>query len=293
VIEGKEPLPRLFPPFQHGLFATGPQQGWEATTATGAGGSQANPTLVNNLETLANVPHILARGPDWFRSMGTEDSPGTLCCTVVGDVARPEVLEVEMGTPLAEVIARCGGPLPGRRLKAAFSGVANPVLRADLFGTALSYEAMQAAGSGLGAAGFAIYDDTACMVEVARAFSRFLYVESCGQCPSCKFGSGEITRALDRIGEEGGTEADVEHIGRRLQTVTDQVRCYLASEEQLLIASILRAFADEFAEHLEGRCRVPRARPIVAPKVVDLCDGKVVYDEKQARKQPDWTYVDA
>ena len=293
VIEGKDPMPRLFPPFQHGLFATGPQQGWEATTTGGSEPPQSNPTLVNNLETLANVPHILARGPDWFRSMGSEASPGTVCTTVVGDVAHPAVTEVEMGTPLAEVIERCGGPVPGRRLKAAFSGVASSVLTADRFATPLTHEDMQAAGSGLGAAGYAVYDDTACMVEVARAYSRFLYVESCGQCRACKFGSREITDALERIEAGGGTEADVDSIGRQLRTVTDQARCYLATEEQLVVSSVLSAFPEEFAEHLEGRCRVPEQRPILVPKIVDLHDGVVAYDERQALKEPDWTYGDA
>jgi NADH-quinone oxidoreductase subunit F len=157
----------------------------------------------------------------------------------------------------------------------------------------LTYEDMTAAGSGLGAAGFAFYDDTACMVEVARAFSRFLYVESCGQCPSCKLGCEEVTGALERIEAGRGADEDVASIGVRLRTVTDQVRCYLANEEQVLVASMLRAFPDEFDEHLRGRCRVATPRPILVPKIVDLADGKVVYDEKQARKQPDWTYAPA
>jgi NADH-quinone oxidoreductase subunit F len=171
--------------------------------------------------------------------------------------------------------------------------VANPVLTAQRFATPLTYEDMRAAGSGLGAAGYAVYDDTACMVEVARAFSRFLYVESCGQCRSCKFGCGDITRALERIEGGDGTEADVESIGSQLRTVTDQVRCYLATEEQLMVSSMLSAFSEEFAEHLEGRCRIPEARRIAVPKIVDLHDGIVVYDEKQDLKQPDWTYREA
>ena len=293
VIEGKEPLPRLFPPFQHGLFATGPSQGWEAGATSRSDNPEANPTLVNNLETLSNVPHILARGADWFRSMGTEESPGTVVCTIVGDVERPGVHEVEMGTPLSSVLRQCGGTRPGRKFRAAFSGIANAVLTPERFPTPLTYEAMAAAGSGLGAGGFVFYDDTACMVEVARAFSRVLYVESCGQCRSCKFGCGEVTRALERVEAGHGADVDIEYIGRRLQTVTDSVRCYLATEEQIIIASILREFSDEFAEHLEGRCRVPEARPITVPKIVDIVDGVVTYDEKQARKEPDWTYAGA
>ena len=129
VIEGKPPLPRWYPPYEHGLFATAPQLGWEATPRSGSGGGP-NPTLVNNVETLANVPHILARGPEWFRSMGTPESPGTIVATVVGDVIAPDVGEVELGTSLRDVIDGVGsGIAPGRAVKAVFSGVANPVDR--------------------------------------------------------------------------------------------------------------------------------------------------------------------
>lgn len=290
VIEGRDPLPRLLPPFQHGLFATDIQTGWEATEAAG-GQPQANPTLVNNVETLANVPHILARGASWFRSLGTASSPGTIVATVTGDVQTPLVVEVEMGTSLAALIERAGGPGPGRSVQAVVSGVANGVLTGDMLDVALDYEALSAAGSGLGSAGFVVYDDTACPVEIARALSRFLYVESCGQCRSCKFGCGEITRGLEALTGGTGSDHDVEVIGARLRSVTDQVRCYLANEEQALISSFLQRFPDEFALHIEGRCSRPQARPLLAPKIVDLRDGTVTWDERQAAKQPDWTYL--
>ncbi|MGH9151296.1 MAG: NADH-ubiquinone oxidoreductase-F iron-sulfur binding region domain-containing protein [Acidimicrobiales bacterium] len=291
VIEGHDPLPRLLPPFQHGLFATGPQLGWEAhpPATPPAAGPEPNPTLVNNVETLANVPHILARGPEWFRRMGTDRSPGTIVCTAVGDVGRPGVYEVEMGTPMAELVELAGGLLPGRSFKAAFSGVGNRVIPARNLATPLTYEDMQAAGSGLGAAGFAVYDDTACMVDVAAVLSRFLWVESCGQCPPCKRGSGDITEALERLRAGRGGDADVEVIGARLRTVTDANRCYLGTEEQLLVSSILETFPEDFADHLAGFCRLP-PREHVVPKVDDLVDGTVVYDRRHARKNPDWTY---
>ena len=292
VIEGREPLPRLFPPYIHGLFATSAQMGWTATEAPGRGTEppSANPTLVNNAETLSNVPWILARGPEWFRSMGTPGSPGTICCTVVGDVATPTVVEVDMGTPLADVLGGpAGGPLPGRVFKAAFSGVANPVLPFDQFGAPLSYEGMEAAGSGLGSAGFVVFDDTACMVEVARLFSRFLYVESCGQCPPCKRGSGEITALLERVEGGDATDREVAAIGGWLRSVTDGARCFLATEEREVVSSILRTFPFEFAEHLDG-AGCPRPRPLPLAKIVDLADGRVTYDDRQYRKRPDWTY---
>lgn len=294
VIEGHDPMPRLMPPYQHGLFATGPQMGWEAHVAEP--GRQAspdsNPTLVNNLETLANVPHILSSGANWFRRMGTEESPGTMVCTVVGDVERAGVHEMEMGSPLSELLELAGGPRPGQRFKAAFSGVANPVIHATDFAVALSYEAMTEAGTGLGAGGFAVYDDSACMVSVAREFSRFLSVESCGQCPPCKIGSAEITAFLADIEAGTGTDADVDALGRRLRTVTDANRCYLGAEEQLVVSSVLQTFPDEVTTHLEGWCEYPE-RHLPVPKLEDIVDGVAVYDERHALKQPDWTYAES
>jgi NADH:ubiquinone oxidoreductase subunit F (NADH-binding) len=293
VIEGRDPLPGLFPPYEHGLFATRPQMGWEAQApAPGRPRLQySNPTVVNNVETLSNVPHILAWGSDWFRTMGTAQSPGTMVCTVVGDVISPGVAEMELGTPLRQVIeAAGGGPAAGRSIKALFSGVANPVVTGDQLDVPLSWEDFEAIGSGMGSAGFIVYDDTACMVGVARLFSRFLYVESCGQCPPCKLGSGAITERLERLEAGSGTDGDVAEIVSWLSRVTDANRCYLPVEERLVVESILRAFPDEVAEHLgTGSCPRPRHLPI--PKLVDLRDGKAFYDARQEHKLPDWTYA--
>jgi NADH:ubiquinone oxidoreductase subunit F (NADH-binding) len=292
VIEGRPPLPRLLPPFEVGLFASVPESGWEAGTPGGSM-DDANPTLVNNVETLSNVPHILARGAEWFRSMGTAQSPGTQVCTVVGDVIAPSVEEIELGTPLSAVIEHVGGGVaPGRQVKAVFSGVANRVVTRDQLEIPVSYEGFQAIGSGMGAAGFIVYDDSACMVEVARMFSRFLYVESCGQCPPCKLGSGEITDRLTEIEGGAGENTTVAAIHGWLRRVTDGNRCYLAVQERDIVESVLLAFPDEFAEHIEdGVCPRPRVLPL--PRIVDLEGSSVVYDEAYYRKQPDWTYVDA
>jgi len=193
VVEGRDPLPRLLPPYELGLFATDAAIGWEAGNRPVSGHAESNPTVVNNVETLATAAHILANGADWFRSMGTAESPGNVIATVVGDVARPGVHEVEMGTPFSSLLQQCGGAVAGRKFKAAFSGVSNPVLRADAFDIPLTYEHFAAQGTGLGAAGFVVYDDTVNMALVAYELSRFLAVESCGQCPPCKQGSLAIT----------------------------------------------------------------------------------------------------
>jgi NADH:ubiquinone oxidoreductase subunit F (NADH-binding) len=163
---------------------------------------------------------------------------------------------------LATVIRTVGGGTRrGRAVKAVFSGVANPVLSSSQLGVALTYEDMRAAGSGLGAAGFIVHDDTACMVEVARQISRFLFVESCGQCPPCKLGGEQITERLTRIQNGVGTDEDVTEIGGWLDRVTDGNRCYLPVEEQQVVGSILSTFPEEVVAHVEeGHC--PRPRPL-------------------------------
>jgi len=122
--------------------------------------------------------------------------------------------------------------------------------------------------------------------------SRFLYIESCGQCPPCKIGSGEITTMLERIETGAGEDTDIARIGGWLDLVTDANRCYLGTEERIVVSSILRAFTDEFVEHIERHvCPRPERRPI--PKLLDLANGVATYDERFWSKQPDWTYVDA
>jgi NADH:ubiquinone oxidoreductase subunit F (NADH-binding) len=292
VIEGEAPLPRNVPPYIHGLFATVPAAGWTASGGRVATEFAAsNPTVVNNVETLAMVSQVLARGPEWHRSLGTARSPGIVVATVVGDVVHPAVGEIELGTPLREVVDRIGGGVgPGRTIKAVVSGVANPVVTADQLDVPCSYDGFEAIGSGMGAAGFLVLDDTASMVEVAQVLSRFLFVESCGQCPACKLGCGAVTDLLDRLAAGSATPEDVETIAFRLRTVTDGNRCYLPVQEQRVVGSILTAFADEVNLALDGT-PLP-ARGFQLPKLVDLADGVATYDERQALKQPDWTYVD-
>jgi NADH:ubiquinone oxidoreductase subunit F (NADH-binding) len=291
VIEGNEPLPRWLPPYLHGLYATAPQLGWQAHDPESGhtGEHVANPTLVNNAETLAQAAWILSHDATEFRMLGSEESPGTLVCTVIGDVVHPGVFEVTMGTPVQELLELAGGVRPGRRLKAVVPGVANGVLPAEAVGTRLTYEDMQASGSGLGAAGFIVYDDSACMVEVAATLSKFLYVESCGQCLPCKLGTGHITEALDRIRDGSGSGTDLDLIDERLRIVADGNRCYLPVQEQNLISSILRLFPDDVAVHLQGGC-VAANRRIPPPKIVDINDAVVTYDQRQEHKRPDWTY---
>jgi len=276
VVEGRDPLPRLLPPYELGLFATDAAIGWEAGNRPVSAHAESNPTVVNNVETLATAAHILANGVDWFRSMGTAESPGNVIATVVGDVVQPGVHEVEMGTPFSSLLQRCGGAAGGRKFKAAFSGVSNPVLRADAFDIPLTYEHFAAQGTGLGAAGFVVYDDTVNMALVAYELSRFLAVESCGQCPPCKQGSLAITADLAEVCNGNADDEILGHLARRLRNVTDANRCYLGTEEQVVVSSILREFPEDIADLLEGRPTSARATRV--PLIADIAaDGAVEY----------------
>ncbi|HLJ07590.1 MAG TPA: NADH-ubiquinone oxidoreductase-F iron-sulfur binding region domain-containing protein, partial [Acidimicrobiia bacterium] len=199
VVDGREPFPRIAPPYRRGVDDVGadPVSGAGSVMATPGGQTPAAPALVNNAETMANVPGILAQGAAWFRQAGTDASPGTIVCTVTGGGRRAGVAEFEMGTPLAEVIETIGGP--GRPIKAVLSGVANPFLPGDRLDTPVSYEAMEAAGAGLGAAGFLLFSEADDLAAAAAGVARFLATESCGQCTPCKQDGLAIADILTRI----------------------------------------------------------------------------------------------
>jgi NADH:ubiquinone oxidoreductase subunit F (NADH-binding) len=276
VIEDRPPLPRIARPFMFGLFAAPPND---------------NPTLVNNVETLANVPHILAEGSDWLRSSGTDTSPGTMLFTICGDVLQEGVFELPLGTPLRYLVEDlAGGPPEGRTFKAFFPGSSNTVLAPTELDVPLDFDSMRQVGSGLGSAGFAAFDDSACMVRAAHLYSRFLYVESCGQCPACKFGTGETTRLLAEVESEGGSAQVLESILIRAKGSTDGQKCALPTGESLLIQSLAQVFADEFRSHIGHVCPLPR--DLTFHKIIDW-DGateRFVYDQNYEWKQPDWTY---
>jgi len=224
--------------------------------------TDAPPALVDNVETLANVARIIARGAEWFRTEGTPDSPGTIVCTVTGSTRVHGVGEVRIGTPLGEVIeAIGGGPRPGRWIKAVMSGVANPVIPGSLLDTPVSYEGLAGIGSGLGSSGFIVFDDTVDMVAVAAGIARFLGIESCGQCVPCKQDGLALADLLAKVCRSEGTDHDLAMIRRRLVTVTDRSRCYLATQQQNAVGSILERFAEEFAAHVAGT--IPPVEPVL------------------------------
>ena len=247
---------------------------------------------MNNVETLAHVPHIVTNGPEWFRKFGTQDTPGTMIFTLSGDVRKPMVRELPLGVTLRELIYDLAdGPREGRPVKAVCSGVANAVITPGMLDLPLSFESLKQAGSGLGSTGFIVYDDTACMVDVAYWFSRFLHVESCNQCPPCKMGSGEITRYLRRLLEGDGARSDLDDILHVASWTPNGARCFLASEESIVVTSILREYPEDFAAHIDGTCRLQH--DLQLPKMTDFSEDEgFTYDQTYHRKQPDWSYSD-
>jgi NADH-quinone oxidoreductase subunit F len=254
VVEGSDPLPRLFPPYVQGLFES-----------RGA----INPTVVNNVETLANVPHILANGPGWFRSFGTEDTPGTTVATIGGDVLVESVAELEMGTPLSILVEAVGGGLrPGRKPLMIANGVSNRPLRAAAIDTPMDFASMRALRSGYGSGGFTVYDDTACVVRVAAALSDFLAAASCGQCPPCKLGTAKIAGRFGDLATGRGGAREVEELAAWILRVTDANRCGLGAGQQALARGILEQFPDHVAAHLDGE-DCGSTRRVTAPIIED------------------------
>jgi NADH:ubiquinone oxidoreductase subunit F (NADH-binding) len=282
VIEGEGPFPRMAeaPPYEVGLFAT-PES--------------PNPALVNNAETFAHVASIMRSGADSFRRLGTNDTPGTILVTLSGDLARPGVYEVGAGVPLRTLFWElAGGPRPGRVLRAAISGVSSGVILAQQFDTLADFGSLALIGSGLGSAGFMVFDDATSIPRVAQAVARFLYVESCGQCSACKVGLEIASRSIDAVFDT--ERASPEQLERALigaQHAPQANRCYLPVEGSILIPSLLRRFRDDFEARLaETQRGEGRDVELPIPKIVDYDAAKHTFtlDALQPLKTSDWTY---
>jgi len=265
-LEGRPPFPRVAPPFRAGVDAA--------------------VTLVNNVETLANVPSIVLDGPERFRAVGTQESPGTIVCTVSGRTTRAGVGEFALGTPLREVIDELGGDVLEPPIVAVLSGTANPILPADALDAPVSWEGLTAAGGGLGSAGFIVIDAAVDVVAVAHGVSRFLSVESCGQCTPCKHDGLAITDVLDRIRRSDPDDDDLDRLPELLTGITDGARCYLAQQHQDVVQSLLARFPDALAAHVEGRATEAEPFPVVP--LVDIVDDEPVLALDELAVLPDW-----
>jgi NADH-quinone oxidoreductase subunit F len=238
-LEGLRGQPRLRPPFPavEGLYAC--------------------PTVVNNVETLMNVPDIVVRGAEWFRSVGTEKSPGSKMFTISGKVERPGNYELPLGTPFRSLLEDvAGGVLGGRSLKAwTPGGSSTPLLTAEHIDVMLDYESIAAAGSLLGTGAVMVLDESDCVVEAARRMVAFYAHESCGKCTPCREGTWWATRVLGRLEDGYGREADVPLMTEMGGNIMFRAFCALADGAAAVIDSSLEHFRDEYQEHVRlGRC---------------------------------------
>jgi NADH:ubiquinone oxidoreductase subunit F (NADH-binding) len=296
VIDGRPPFPRIAPPFRRGVVEVVASQ---ATADSGSGlaadvqmaeldgQSAAPPVLVNNVETFANVPSILALGAAWFRELGTAGSPGTIVCTVSGAVTHPGVHEVPMGTTLRSLL-RLAGVDDTSEVLAVLVGVSSPVITADGLDTPLTYEDMSAAGTSIGSAGFIVVGRATEPLAMAAGIARFLSVESCGQCTHCKEDGVDIASLLKKICDGAGRDRDLATVQRRLGTVADGARCSLGAQQRDVVGSVLASFASEISARLRRRHTPIDPFPITPLVSIDA-DG-AVQDTVHVLKQPDWTY---
>lgn len=289
VLAGRGPFPRVAPPYRQGLDTPMEAHSSGRVPMAGAGESTAAaPTLVNNVETFANVAGIVLEGPDWFRAVGTPESPGTVVCTVTGAAERHGVAAFPMGTPLREVLDVIGGDGTADRAVAVLSGVANPLLPADRLDTPVSFEGLAEAGAGLGSAGFVVFDEGDDLAAVAEGVSRFLAVESCGQCTPCKEDGLAMAEALVRVRTSRATELDLVALADRAATVALEARCSLATQHQVVIESVLRHFPGALDAHVHGGA--PAAAPyVIAPLAGFDDEEQAVLDDAQVAKRPDWS----
>ncbi|MCP4005971.1 MAG: NADH-quinone oxidoreductase subunit NuoF [bacterium] len=238
---GKKGQPRIKPPFpaQHGAFGL--------------------PTTVNNIETFSHTSFILSRGLEWFQGFGTEKSPGTTMFGVSGHVERPGLFELEMGTPLKDVIAQAGGVRGGRALKAVIpGGISMPVLPASQIDVRMAEEFLSERGSHLGTGGVMVMDDTTCMVRVAVVASYFFRDESCGQCTQCREGTGWINKICDRIEHGRGMPQDLELLSDVPKLLEGQTICAFADAAAWPVQGLMRHFRSEFEQHIEQKkCPFP------------------------------------
>jgi bidirectional [NiFe] hydrogenase diaphorase subunit len=236
-IAGKRGTPRPRPPYP------------------AAAGLWGKPTLINNVETFANVPPILRKGGKWFAGLGTEKSKGTKVFALTGKIANTGLVEVPMGITLRQIIEGIGGGVPGGHTFKAVQtgGPSGGCIPSQLLDIEVSYESLIEAGSMMGSGGMIVMDDTSCMVNVARFFIEFCMTESCGKCIPCRAGTAQLFTLLSRICSGTGTMADLDLIVDLCGTVKETSLCGLGQTAPNPILSTLRYFKDEYMEHIVNK----------------------------------------
>ena len=240
-LEGKRGNPRLKPPFPaiQGLYG--------------------GPTLINNVETLSNVPHIVANGADWFKGFGTEQSPGTKVVSVSGCVERPGNYEVELGIPSRELIYElAGGPPGGREVKAWFPGGSSaPVLTAAELDLPYSFEAMADAGSMLGSGAIIVADESVSIPQLALRTARFYHHESCGKCTPCCEGTNWTVKMLERVISGEATPMDLDIVASVQDNIIGNCLCVLGDSMAMPVGAMVKKFRSEFEAAIEAAREAP------------------------------------
>ncbi len=236
-LEGKKGLPRFKPPFpaQFGLYG--------------------KPTTVNNTESIASVPVILQKGPEWFNKLGIKGAGGQKVFSVSGHVCKPGNYEVDLGTPFADLLEMAGGLRPNRTLKAVIPGGSSvPVVPGEIMlKTRMDYDSIAKAGSMLGSGAVIVMDDTTDMVRVLQRIARFYYAESCGQCTPCREGTGWLYRMLTRIIEGGGMNEDLQKLDQVANNIAGHTICALGDAAAMPIISFIEHYREEFFHYIDRR----------------------------------------
>jgi NADH:ubiquinone oxidoreductase subunit F (NADH-binding)/(2Fe-2S) ferredoxin/ferredoxin len=260
-IEGGRGMPRPRPPYPSlsGLFG--------------------RPTLINNVETWANIPVIMLDGAEWFRSIGTGTSKGTKVFALAGKIMNTGLVEVPMGTTLREIIYEIGGGLDsGRPFKAIQTGgPSGGCLPEEYLDTTIDYESLARAGSIMGSGGMIVMDEDSCMVQIARFFLEFTQNESCGKCTPCREGTKRMLEILERITLGRGVEGDIEKLIRLGEMIQKSSLCGLGQSAPNPVLSTIRNFRAEYEEHIrEHRCRAGVCAAMVKYAITDACTGCTV-----------------
>ena len=258
-IEGRRGQPRLKPPFpaNKGL--------WEC------------PTLINNVETYANIPKIILNGAKWYSSIGTETSKGTKVFALGGNVKNIGLVEVPMGTTLREIVYDIGGGIPnGRKFKAAQTGgPSGGCIPAEYLDKPIDYESLKEIGSMMGSGGLIVMDDTKCMVNLAKFYLGFTVSESCGKCNPCRIGTKRMYEILEKLTNGEGTLEDIDKLERLAKTVANSSVCGLGQSAPNPVVSTLKYFREEFIEHaVEKKCRAHECKALAKIQVIpEKCKG--------------------
>lgn len=258
-IEGMRGEPRPRPPFpaSKGVFG--------------------KPTLLNNVETYANIPPIILNGPEWFASIGTEKSKGTKVFALGGNINNTGLVEIPMGTTLREIVYEIGGGIPnGKKFKAAQTGgPSGGCIPAEHLDIPIDYDSLMQVGSMMGSGGLVVMDEDTCMVDIARFFLQFTVDESCGKCPPCRIGTKRMLEILERIVSGKGEEGDIEKLELLAKNINAAALCGLGQTAPNPILSTLRYFRDEYEAHIKDKkCPAGVCQALLEYVIIeDKCKG--------------------